>query len=130
MSQFYALEERVSRQASEWLPSATGNADVTIEADELYTRVGENLPPRESEGWTVTRIERTSRYWITAVAGIKNEMLFERGVAHTWQWAEASECIRGFSDGERRSNEQRLWRYASLYLRWQEYLYRRHRKKG
>jgi transposase-like protein len=39
-------EERVSRQASDWSPSAPDDADVTLELDELYTRVGENLPPQ------------------------------------------------------------------------------------
>ena len=35
-------------------------ADVTIEGDEVYTRVGENLPPSESKGWTNNIIERNS----------------------------------------------------------------------
>jgi transposase-like protein len=39
-------EERVRKQASSWSPLAPANSDVTIESDELYTRVGENLPPQ------------------------------------------------------------------------------------
>lgn len=73
-------------------------------------------------------MERTSRYWIAAVVGVKNETLFERGVDHTWQWAEACEFIRWFSDGERRYGHC-LWQCGSVYLSWQEYPYRRRHRK-
>lgn len=43
-------EERLSTQLSAWSPSAPKGGDVTIEGDELYTRVGENLPPRSLRG--------------------------------------------------------------------------------
>lgn len=39
-------EQRLAEQSSQWSPPAPEGADVTIEGDELYTRVGENLPPR------------------------------------------------------------------------------------
>jgi transposase-like protein len=38
-------EERMAKQASQWSPAAPRGGDVTLESDELYTRVGENLPP-------------------------------------------------------------------------------------
>lgn len=38
-------ERRVSAQVSQWSPTAPDEADVTLEGDEVYTRVGENLPP-------------------------------------------------------------------------------------
>jgi len=38
-------ERRLAVQASQWSPSAPEGSDVTIEGDEVYTRVGENLPP-------------------------------------------------------------------------------------
>jgi len=38
-------EERLSSQLSEWSPPAPADTDITIEGDEVYTRVGENLPP-------------------------------------------------------------------------------------
>ena len=41
-----AWEERLSNQLPSWSPPAPNNGDVTIEGDEVYTRVGENLPPR------------------------------------------------------------------------------------
>lgn len=39
-------EERLAQQKAQWSPPAPVGADVTLEGDELYTRVGENLPPR------------------------------------------------------------------------------------
>lgn len=41
-----AWEERLSTQLSSWSPQAPKDGAVSIEGDELYTRVGENLPPR------------------------------------------------------------------------------------
>jgi transposase-like protein len=38
-------EGRMAAQASQWSPPAPENGEVTLESDELYTRVGENLPP-------------------------------------------------------------------------------------
>jgi transposase-like protein len=39
-------QERMSRQESKWSPAAPEGGDITLEHDELYTRVGENLPPQ------------------------------------------------------------------------------------
>jgi hypothetical protein len=38
-------EQRLANQASQWSPRAPEKADITVEGDEVYTRVGENLPP-------------------------------------------------------------------------------------
>lgn len=38
-------ERRLAKQASHWSPPAPEGADVTLEGDEVYTRVSENLPP-------------------------------------------------------------------------------------
>ena len=43
-------EERVSTHLPGWSPSAPEGGEVTIEGDELYTRVAENLPPRSLPG--------------------------------------------------------------------------------
>lgn len=40
-------EERLSTQLSQWSPNAPEGGEVTVEGDEVYTRVGENLPPRK-----------------------------------------------------------------------------------
>ncbi len=85
-------ETRMAAQAAQWLPSAPPGSDVTLENDQLYTRYAVNLsppspkgtpsPPCKSEGWTLTCIERASRYWVTAQMGRKQNRLFEQGVKH------------------------------------------------
>jgi hypothetical protein len=39
-------EQRLATQVDKWSPVAPTGAEVTIEGDEGYTRVGENLSPR------------------------------------------------------------------------------------
>lgn len=31
-----------------------------IEGDELYTKIGKNVPPSESEGWTIVLMDRAA----------------------------------------------------------------------
>ena len=38
-------ESRVADKVSDWSPPVPPDTEVTVEGDELYTRVGENLPP-------------------------------------------------------------------------------------
>jgi hypothetical protein len=64
----------------------------------------------------VTFIERRSRYWIEAKAGLKNTELFAIATKTAWQWAKMSQYIRWFTDGERRYAQQ-LWQMASVYLK-------------
>jgi hypothetical protein len=73
------------------------------------------FPPSSSEGWTIHFIERNSRYWVSAMAGHKDELLFQRGTQQAWQWAQACPYIRWFTDGERRYAKA-LWDLASVYL--------------
>ena len=47
---------------------AKTGADITVEGDEGYTRLGENLPPSRKNG---SCIEHKSCYWIEARAGLK-----------------------------------------------------------
>jgi transposase-like protein len=39
-------ERRLAACEAQWSPPAPEGSDLTIEGDEVYTRVGENLPPR------------------------------------------------------------------------------------
>ena len=41
-------EEHLSAQLKDWSPPAPDSSDVTLEGDELYTKVKENLPPSQS----------------------------------------------------------------------------------
>jgi hypothetical protein len=38
-------ERRLAHSIEHWSPPAPSGATVTVEGDEVYTRVGENLPP-------------------------------------------------------------------------------------
>jgi hypothetical protein len=60
-------------------------------------------------------MERESRYWVEAKAGTKDRRLFEQGVKTAWEWGEASQWIRWFTDGEKRYGKE-LWKLASIYL--------------
>lgn len=39
-------ERRLADHSAQWSPPAPEASDVTVEGDEVYTRVGENHPPR------------------------------------------------------------------------------------
>lgn len=39
-------EQRLANTINDWSPPAPQGSDVTVEGDEVYTRVGENLPPQ------------------------------------------------------------------------------------
>ncbi len=39
-------EQKLANHAEQWSPEAPVGGEVTIEGDEIYTRVGENLPPQ------------------------------------------------------------------------------------
>ena len=73
------------------------------------------VPPASSQGWTIHFIERQSRYWVSAIAGHKDELLFQRGTQQAWQWAQACSYIRWFTEGEWRYAKA-LWDLASVYL--------------
>ena len=49
---------------------------LTIEGDELYTKVGKNVPQHESKGWTVMLMDRASRFVLDLTCGEKNKSLF------------------------------------------------------
>lgn len=76
---------------------------LTFEADEVYTRVGQNLPPEDSEGWTMVVMERASRYLAELDCGTKDQALFERVLENLIQLS--SQDIHFFSDGERRYSQ-------------------------
>ena len=85
-----------------------------------------------SEGWTLTGIERDSRYWVTVQVGYRDKDLFTRGIAQTWETVQRSKYIRLFSDGERRY-AQELWKLASVRLvdrRYGDYEYRKVWREG
>jgi hypothetical protein len=42
-------EQKLANQSQQWSPPAPAGSDITVEGDEVYTRVGENLPPPVSQ---------------------------------------------------------------------------------
>jgi hypothetical protein len=65
-------------------------------------------------------VERDSRYWVAAQAGLKDHALFEQGTDQAWAWAEPAQFIRWFTDGERRYGTM-LWKLAAVRLKSSEY---------
>lgn len=56
------------------------------------------FPPSKFCGWTIHFIERETRYWVNAHAGVKNLALFEQETLNAWQWAQLGKFIRWFTD--------------------------------
>jgi len=65
-------------------------------------------------------LERRSRYWLVAVAGKKEAVLFTKATAQAWQWVKDCRFIRWFTDGEK-CYAQQLWKIASCYLKVSEF---------
>lgn len=108
-------ERRLSAQADNWSPSALVDSDITVEGDELYTKVAKNQPAHQSCGWTLTLLERHSRYWIGAIAGSKDDNLFRLGMEVMWNWVMLAAYVCFFTDGEARYSKY-FWQLAHVWL--------------
>ena len=64
--------------------------------------MGSNVPPEESEGWTVVLIERASRFVWTLECGQKDEELFMSVIKTLAQIVESTDDLSLLTDGERR----------------------------
>ena len=53
---------------------------LTIEGDEVYTRVGKNVPPDDSIGWTVVLMDLASRFLWELQCGKKDRKLFRKAL--------------------------------------------------
>lgn len=73
-----------------------------VEGDELYTKVGKNVPPDQSSGWTLVLMDRASRFIWELSCGEKNRELFENAIETLKQVIEKADDICLFTDGERR----------------------------
>lgn len=73
-----------------------------IEGDELYTKVGKNLPIEDSEGWTIVLMERASRFIWALKCGKKDRSLFLGAMQILRQVIEQSDDVTLLTDGERR----------------------------
>jgi hypothetical protein len=79
-----------------------------VEADEVYTRVEENLPAEDSPGWTLLLVERNSRWWGPTVVGLRRWPLFLFGILLLVKWAKKCLQLTFLTDGERQYAEV-LW---------------------
>jgi hypothetical protein len=73
-----------------------------IEGDELYTKVDKNIPPLDSPGWTIVRMERASRFLWELNCGLKDQPLFKQALESLAQVIERTGSLSLFTDGERR----------------------------
>ncbi len=73
-----------------------------IEGDELYTKVNENKPAHESEGWTIVLMERATRFIWAFECGKKDRELFFNAMNIIAQLIENTEELTVATDGERR----------------------------
>jgi hypothetical protein len=75
---------------------------LTIEGDELYTKIGKNVPPGESEGWTIVLMDRASRFIWALECGKKDERLFEKAMRILLKVIRKTDDLTLLTDGERR----------------------------
>lgn len=75
---------------------------MVIEGDEAYTKVGKNVPPHESQGWTIALMDRASRFLWELDCGKREQSLFQQAVERLTQVIEQTGDVSLFTDGERR----------------------------
>lgn len=73
-----------------------------IEGDEVYTKVGENAPVEDCEGWTIILMERASRFIWAMDCGKKDRTLFFRAIQILRNVIEQAGDVTLITDGERR----------------------------
>ena len=73
-----------------------------IEGDEIYTRVGKNLHPDESLGWTVVLMDRSSRFLWELGCGRKDRKLFRKVIRTLGNLMDRTGDLSLITDGERR----------------------------
>jgi transposase-like protein len=73
-----------------------------IEGDELYTKVGKNVPVEDCEGWTLVLMERASRFIWALGCGKKDRTLFFWAIRLLRTIIERTGDVTLVTDGERR----------------------------
>ncbi len=73
-----------------------------IEGDELYTKVDQNKPACESEGWTIVLMERASRFLWELHCGRKDKQMFVTALDTLAKVIEQTDTLSLLTDGERR----------------------------
>jgi transposase-like protein len=73
-----------------------------IEGDELYTKIRQNAPVEDSEGWTIILMERASRFIWALDCGKKDRALFCNAIQRLRSVIDQTESVTLVTDGERR----------------------------
>lgn len=73
-----------------------------IEGDEAYTKVYENVPQEESQGWTITLMERATRFIWEMSCGKKDKELFLTAIKQLILVIQQTRDVTLLTDGERR----------------------------
>lgn len=73
-----------------------------IEGDESYTKVYKNVPQEESEGWTITLMERATRFIWEMSCGKKDKELFLTAIKQLILVIQKTRDVTLLTDGERR----------------------------
>jgi len=73
-----------------------------IEGDEIYTKVGKNVPADTSEGWTIVLMERASRFIWALECGKKDRELFLSAIQLLSNIIHRTGDVTLVTDGERR----------------------------
>ena len=73
-----------------------------IEGDEMYTKSAKNLPPDESEGWTLKLMDRACRFMWVQKCGRRDRTLFTKAIAALMRIIEKERDLTLITDGERR----------------------------
>jgi transposase-like protein len=73
-----------------------------IEGDEVYTKVGKNVPPEDSEGWTVVLMDRATRFIWALTCGKKDRDLFLSAIQTVSDVIRRTGDVTLVTDGERR----------------------------
>ena len=73
-----------------------------VEGDELYTKVKDNKPADQSEGWTIVLMDRASRFLWELKCGPRDRSLFQAAMETLAQVIEQTQDLTLVTDGERR----------------------------
>ncbi len=76
--------------------------ELTIEGDELYTKVNKNKPVEDCEGWTIVLMERAIRFIWSLQCGKKDRDLFLMSIQVLADVVECTNNVTLLTDGERR----------------------------
>jgi transposase-like protein len=74
---------------------------LVIEGDEAYTKVGKNVPPNDSLGWTIALQERASRFLWELDCGKREQSLFQQAIETLCEVIQQTEEVSLVTDGER-----------------------------